>query len=53
MGQKLYANGIILTMEKQMYAEAVLVKDGRIAAVGRKAAVEAQHPATIGNMRHR
>ena len=26
MGQKLYANGIILTMEKQMYAEAVLVK---------------------------
>lgn len=41
MGQKLYANGIILTMEKQMYAEAVLVKDGRIAAVGRKAAVEA------------
>ena len=41
MGEKLYVNGTILTMEKQMYAEAVLVKEGRIAAVGRKEAVEA------------
>ena len=36
MGEKLYVNGTILTMEKQMYAEAVLVREGRIAAVGRK-----------------
>ena len=41
MGQKLYENGTILTMEKQMYAEAVLVRDNKIAAVGRKEAVEA------------
>ena len=33
MGQKLYENGTILTMEKQMYAEAVLVRDNKIAAV--------------------
>lgn len=41
MGQKLYENGTILTMEKQMYAEAVLVRDNKIAAVGKKEAVEA------------
>lgn len=35
MGRKLYFNGDILTMEKELYAEAVLEEDGRILAVGK------------------
>lgn len=43
MSQQLYENGTILTMDEQhgLYAEALLVKDGTIAAVGGRAQVEA------------
>jgi hypothetical protein len=37
----LYHNGDILTMEPQLYAQAVLVEDGRIRAVGPKQQLEA------------
>ena len=37
MSGKLYYNGDILTMEKDPYAEAVWVKDGKIRAVGSRA----------------
>lgn len=35
MGRKLYFNGDILTMEGELYAEAVLEEDGRILAAGK------------------
>ena len=34
MGQKLFYNGTILTMEEELYAEAVLVEDGNVTGVG-------------------
>ena len=34
MGKKLYYNGDIITMESELYAEAVLVSDGIIEKVG-------------------
>lgn len=37
--QKLYTNGTILTMkENELYSEALLIRDGRIQAVGSKGA---------------
>ena len=34
--EKLYFNGDILTLEDELYAEAVLVKDSKIYKVGKK-----------------
>ena len=34
MGQKLFYNGTILTMEEELYAEAVRVEDGNVTGVG-------------------
>ena len=44
MQEFLYRNGTILTMDEArgLYAEALLVRDGRIAAVGPEAAVAAE-----------
>ena len=44
MPETLFVNGTILTMDESrgLYAEALLVRDGRIAAVGPRAQVEAQ-----------
>ena len=36
MTKKLFYNGDILTLEDELYAEAVLVEDGKIKAVGKK-----------------
>ncbi len=36
MAKQFYVGGSVLTMEAPLYAEAVLVEDGRIAAVGRR-----------------
>lgn len=41
MGQTVYFNGDIVTMEVPLYAEAVLARDGKIARVGSLAEVEA------------
>lgn len=41
MERKLYYHGNILTMERQLYAQAVLTEDGTIAAVGELEAVKA------------
>ena len=38
----LYRNGTVITMERPLRAEAVLVRDGRIAAVGAAAELRAQ-----------
>ena len=42
----LYYGGTILTMEEDLYAEALLVEDGRIVAVGKLEDVKGQilHP---------
>lgn len=42
METAIYYNGTIITMEEPLYAEAVLVEDGRIRQVGRKEEVLAQ-----------
>ena len=42
--EKLYLNGTILTMETPETAEAVLTRDGKIAAVGSQAELEAMAP---------
>ena len=36
MTKKLFYNGDIITLEDELYAEAVLVQDGKIAKVGKK-----------------
>ena len=36
VSEKLYFNGDIITLENELYAEAVLVKDGKIFKVGKK-----------------
>ncbi|MFQ7119697.1 MAG: hypothetical protein ACLRPW_06660 [Intestinibacter sp.] len=36
MTKKLFYNGDILTLEDELYAEAVLVEDGKIKALGKK-----------------
>lgn len=36
MTKKLFYNGDILTLEDELYVEAVLVEDGKIKAVGKK-----------------
>ena len=36
MTRKIYYNGDILTLEKEMYVEAILVEDGKISKVGKK-----------------
>lgn len=41
MRQIIYYNGTILTMEEELYAQAVLVEDGKILAVGSEEAVRA------------
>lgn len=41
MRQIIYYNGTVLTMEEKLYAQAVLVEDGRILAVGNEAEVKA------------
>lgn len=41
----LYYGGTIITMEKELYAEAVLVEDGKILAVGKKEALEVDNGA--------
>ncbi len=36
MTKKLFYNGDIITLEDELYAEAILVQDGKIAKVGKK-----------------
>ena len=36
VNEKLYFNGDIITLEDDLYVEAVLVKDGKISKVGKK-----------------
>lgn len=45
----LYYGGTILTMEEDLYAEALLVEDGRIKAVGRFEDLKSLLPRTDGN----
>lgn len=44
MSSKLFFGGPIITMEEPLYAEAILISRGKIAAVGKLAEVEAQAP---------